>query len=77
MKIAINKATATNDRSPPDRSERRFTRFPGGLASTSTPEVNISDGFVSINFPSPPGNNREKTSSNSLAVSSYASVNIC
>ena len=51
-------------------------RFPGGRASTSTPEVNKSSGLVRINRPSPPGNNRAKIISNSRAVSLNASKKI-
>src|SRR5439155_402999 len=37
--MANRKASAASDRSPPESSDRRFTRLRPGRASTSTPDV--------------------------------------
>src|SRR6266508_4318157 len=72
--MATSNATAVSERSPPDSSDSRLIFLPGGLASTSTPVVSMSSGSVSTRRPSPPGKSTRKTSSNSRAVSAYASA---
>ena len=69
--------TATSARSPPDSSDSRLTFLPGGRASTSMPVVSMFCGSVRTSLPSPPGNSRLKTSSNSAATSYQASVKTC
>ena len=57
---------AVSERSPPDRSEIRFTRLRPGLASISIPLVSGSAGSVSTSRPSPPGKSSPISRSNCM-----------
>ena len=72
--MAMSRATAASDRSPPESSESRSIFFPAGFTDTSMPVVSMLSGSVRVMLPVPPGKSTWNTDWNSRAVSSNADV---